>query len=162
MSERFLTVMGKGSISVKPDLIVMSMKLTTATPEYANTMERAASEAEALKNALISIGYDEKALKTTDFHVSMEYNRIKDAKGNWIQKFEGYKCTHSLKLEFDLDMKRLGETLTAIAACGTAPVFQIVFSVKDKNAVSAQLLENAVSNAKEKAAVLARAAGVQL
>ena len=59
-------------------------------------------------------------------------------------------------------MKRLGTTLSAISACGIDPAFQIAFSVKDKNAVSAELLERAVINAKEKAAVLSKAAGVKL
>ena len=59
-------------------------------------------------------------------------------------------------------MKRLGETLSAISSCGAMPELQIAFSVKDKNAVSAELLENAIVNAKEKAEILAKAAGVQL
>jgi uncharacterized protein YggE len=65
-------------------------------------------------------------------------------------------------LEFDLDMKRLGETLTAISSSGASPEFKIAFSVKDKNAVSVKLLENAIINAKEKAAILAKTGGIQL
>jgi len=162
MSERIITVKGTGNVSVNPDLIIITMSLTTSRFDYSQAMERIAVKTESLRNALISIGYEGKALKTTDFNINTKHESYKDAKGDWKQKFAGYSCSHDLKLEFDLDMKRLGETLGAISASTTSPKFQIAFSVKDKNAVQTELLERAVSNAADKAAILARASGVTL
>jgi uncharacterized protein YggE len=162
MNERILTVKGIGNVAAKPDLVVITMNLTVTMPEYAQTMECAAKEIEAMRQALISIGYEQAALKTTDFNISTEYESYKDSNGNYQRRFVGYKCSHALKLEFEFDMKRLGETLTAISTCGVTPEFQIAFSVKDKNAVSAALLESAISNAKEKAAIISKTAGVTL
>ncbi len=40
MSERTITVKGIGSVSAKPDLIVITMNLETITPDYAQTEAR--------------------------------------------------------------------------------------------------------------------------
>ena len=162
MNERTIVVKGTGSISVKPDLTIISMTLKTVTPDYKETMELAAKEVDGLRQALISIGYERETLKTTDFDIKTEYKSFQNEQKVWQQEFIGYSCTHSLKLEFDFDMKRLGETLTAISTCGSEPECHIVFSVKDKTTVSTELLENAVANATDKATILSRAAGVKL
>jgi len=161
-NNRFITVKGIGSITAQPDLTTITMKLETKTMDYEQTMQRATSEIELVRQALISIGHERQALKTIDFNVNTDYDSQRDAEGNFIRRFTGYKCSHALKLEMDFNMKRLGETLDAISASGASPEFQIAFSVKDKAAVSAELLESAIANAKDKAAILAKAANVQL
>jgi uncharacterized protein YggE len=162
MNERTLTVKGIGNVKTAPDLVIILMNLTTTTPDYTKTTECAAMDIEAIRKAIVSTGHDRQALKTTDFNIKTEYESIKDAAGNWKQKFKGYSCIHHLKLEFDLDIKRLGETLTAISKSGANPEFEINFSIKDKAAVQAELLEKAVANAAEKAAILAKASRVSL
>jgi len=170
MSERTIVVKGTGHVSVKPDLTTITMSLTSAKPDYKKTMETAGKDIEAIRQALMSVGHEREALKTTDFRVRTEYDTVKDAmgrdvrdaNGNIQRVFKGYVCNHSLKLEFDFDMKRLGETLMAISTCKSKPTLNIDFSVKDKEAVSIALLENAVANATEKATVMTKAAGVKL
>ena len=162
MNERTITVKGIGSAKAKPDLIVITMNLTAAMPDYNKAMELANMELESIREALVSAGHDKQDLKTTNFNVSIENESYKDAAGNWRSKFIGYSCSHELKLEFDFDMKQLGKTLGAIAASKTNPTFQIAFSVKDKNAVQTDLLKSAVSNATAKAETLTQAMGVKL
>lgn len=162
MNERTLTVKGIGNVKAAPDLVIITMNLTTTTPEYTKTTECAALDIEAIRKAIVSAGHEKQDLKTTDFNIKTEYESVQDAAGNWKRKFQGYSCIHHLKLEFDLDMKRLGETITAISKSGANPEFNITFSIKDKAAVQSELLEKAVSNAAEKAAILAKASGVSL
>lgn len=162
MDEHTILVKGIGNIKAKPDIIILSLTLTTTTPEYIKTTELAALELETLRKAFISTGHEESTLKTTSFNIHAEYEHYNDAYGNRRQKFKGYSCVHCLKLEFDLDMKLLGETLAAMSETKTNPRFEINFSIKDKNAIQADLLENAVFNAMEKASILAKASGVSL
>ena len=162
MNDRIIKVKGIGTVSAKPDLIIITMELDTTEFDYQTTMEKAASELDALRTALISAGYEKDSLKTTDFNINTDYKSIEDSRGNWKRKFIGYKCTHKLKLEFDFSMERLNKTLSAIALCPAKPKLEINFSIKDKNAVSEQLLQSAVKNASEKAAVLAQAANLSL
>lgn len=161
MNERKITVRGEGSLSLKPDLIIMTMTLETKSEEYKKAVDEAAVQINALKGALEAVGFEWDSLKTTDFRVNTEYESVQDGR-SWRQVFVGYKCIHMLKLEFDMDMKRLDKAIFAMSSCGSTPHFEIGFSVKDKNAASERLLTNAVTNARQNAKVLAAAAGVVL
>jgi len=160
--DRFITVRGSGKVTARPDLTILDISLVEQTMEYEQTMKRASAEIDLLRKALVSIGYDRKDLKTTNFKISSEYESYHEGNGKYRKVFSGYRCTHSLKLEFDFDTKRLGETLKAITTSEASPSFRISFSVKDKKAVSEELLVNAIKNASEKAEILTKAAGVRL
>lgn len=162
MNERTITVKGVGSVSKKPDLIVVTMNLETTENDYRKTMLKASDELEKIKNAAASAGHQKDKVKTASFNIDSHYESERDDNGNWKQVFAGYKCRHALKLEFDLDMELLGKTLGAISSSKVEPRLKIAFSLKDTAAVSAELLENAVKNAREKASVLAKASGVNL
>ena len=162
MEKREIVVKGTGKVSASPDLLVIDLNHEVVEPEYDKAMLVATEHLDALRAAVVSAGHDKKSLKTTQFNVNTKYESYRDKSNNYKQKFVGYCCTHGLRLEFDLDMKRLGVTLGAIADCPARPRFSIKFSVKDPTAVSEQLLENAVENAKRKAEVLAKSAGVKL
>ena len=162
MENKVITVKGIGKVSAPPDLLVLELKLETVEPEYELAMRRSKEMLNALSDAIVSAGHDGKHLKTNRFNISSKYENYRDKNNNYKSKFIGYACTHDLRLEFDLDMKKLGATLGAIASCEANPTFKIKFSVKDADAVSAELLENAIKNAKWKAEILARSAGVSL
>lgn len=157
-----ITVKGLGRISVKPNLIVVSMGLDTEGKEYDATIETAAEKLEVLNGSLEAIGFEKASLKTTNFFVRPNYESVRDKNGKYTNVFKGYVCTQNLKLEFDFDMKTLGKVLAAISSSTSMPEFSISFTVKDPKAVSQELLGSAAKNAKEKASVLCAASGVML
>jgi len=161
MNNRELVVKGIGKAAATPDLIVLNINLEVTEPDYERTMQRSAEMLDALRTAITSAGHDGKELKTTSFSINTKYESYKE-KDTYKQRFVGYVCSHGLRLEFDLDMSILATTLGLIARCEADPNFNIKFSVKDPNAVSEQLLESAVANAKWKATILAKSAGVAL
>ena len=67
-----------------------------------------------------------------------------------------------MKIEFDSDNTQLGKILYALANSSLHPEFNISYTVKDREAAKNTLLAKAVSDAKEKAALLAGAAGLTL
>ena len=67
-----------------------------------------------------------------------------------------------MKVEFESDHDRLGKVLYALAHCPVQPEFRLSFTVKDPEAAKNELLGKAVTDAKTKAAVLTRTAGVAL
>lgn len=161
MNNRELVVKGIGKTSAAPDLIVLAMEVEANEKDYEKTMRRAEDMLESLRAAITSAGHDSKKLKTASFNINTKYESYNESNA-WKQRFAGYTCSHSLRLEFDLDMPTLGTTLGAIAVCDAKPEFSIKFTVKDTNAVSERLLESAIENARSKAVVLAKAAGVTL
>ena len=95
----------------------------------------------------------------TDFE-PMDY---KDKDGNWKSKFVGYRYDHIVKVEFPSDNKRLGRILYALANNeALTPDFRFSFFVKDVEGSKNELLGKAVTDAKAKAEVLTKAAGVAL
>lgn len=159
---RTITVKGMGRVTTAPDYVVVSMSLTAQENDYEETMELAAKKIEYLNASLEEIGFEKKSVKTTNFNVRTDYERVKDRNGNYKSVFNGYICSHRLKVEFDFDTKRLAQTLYAISKCLAEPELSISFTVKDPSAVNKELLKSATINAKEKAQILCEASGVEL
>ena len=162
MNGRTITVKGVGSVSAKPDVIVIFMQQKTHEREYDKMMKKAAEDLDGIRKAIAGAGHDPAELKTSRFGVDTDYESKKDSKGNYKRYFKGYICTHCLNFEFDYDAQELGKVLSALAGCEAKPEFSIRFSVKNKDAMKERMLENAVTNAMSKASVLAKAAGVRL
>ena len=141
---------------------MISMSLREANEEYDTAMETASRHLDTLQNALKRLGFAKEDLKSSRFDVSTEYNNERDKNGNYKRVFVGYVVTLQLKLEFDFNMERLAEVLVAIAGCIAQPELNVQFTVKDKEAVNAALLESACDNARAKAKILAGASGVKL
>jgi len=162
MNGKIITVKGVGSVSEKPDVIVIFLTQETLALEYDKTMEKAAADLDEIRKAIAGAGYDTAELKTSSFNVNTNYEHIRDAQGNYKDKFKGYLCTHRLNFEFAYDMKELGKVLTKIAGCKAKPKFTIRFTINDQDAMKERMLEDAVANATSKANVLVKAAGVKL
>jgi len=158
---RVIVIKGVGKATAAPDLVAIEMQLETSEPQYEATMQHAAASIERLREAIEAAGLEGKTLKTTSFNINTKNESYQD-EGTWRQRFVGYSCSHRLRLEFDLDMGLLGKVLGAIAGCEANPNFNIRFTVKDPSAVSQQLLDSAVQNAKWKAEILARSSEVSL
>ena len=160
--ERRITVKGTGQVSIKPDLVVLALRLDSLNMDYEKAMELATRSVEELNTILSEVGFKKEDLKTTNFNVTTQYRNQQNKNGEYIQIFEGYLVNHELKLEFDFDQEQLTRTLSAIALAKATPKLDIQFSIKDKTEVSEQLLFKATENAKNKAVVLAKASGVAL
>ncbi|MCR4671882.1 MAG: SIMPL domain-containing protein [Lachnospiraceae bacterium] len=158
---RTIRVTGKGQIKVHPDMTRITMTLEGKYKEYADALRHSSEDTEALKDVLAPFGFERSDLKTLNFSIDTEYEHY-EAKGVYKQRFAGYKFWHTLKVEFESDNDRLGKILYALAGSPVKPEFRLSYTVKDPEAVKNALLGKAVSDAKEKADVLTRAAGLVL
>lgn len=157
-----ITVKGIGNASVKPDLIVLSLLLSSKSKDYEAAMESAAMKISELNKSLEKIGFEKESVKTTDFNVYTEYESKKDRNGNYLRVFDGYVVKHHLKVSFDFDTKVLGQALGTIASCVAEPELSVSFTVKDSSDINEALLKSAAENAKKKAEILCVASGVSL
>jgi len=159
---REMRVTGRGRISVKPDRIRLMLTLSDVKKDYDKALKEASAKSTELQKAFCGCGFSEEDLKTVNFSVDAEYTGYSDKDGNWKQRFVGYRFNQMLKIEFPLDNDRLGQILYALAKSGVKSEFRIQYTVSDPEACRNELLGKAVSDAKEKAAVLAEASGVKL
>lgn len=163
MAERVMRVTGKGSIKAKPDMTRVTITLKDGRKDYDLTLKALADSTDIVKGLLTNLGFAREDVKTTDYHVDIDNESYHDKNGNWKTKFIGYKYSHTMKVEFESDNGKLGKILTLLANNGSVkPEFNFGFFVKDTEAAKNRLLGKAVADAKNKAEVLAQAAGVTL
>lgn len=158
---RTICVIGKGQIKVKPDMIRVTMTLKGIHKDYQKTLHQSAQDTGQLKDILISFGFKSSDLKTLYFNVDIKYKNYRELSG-YKKKLIGYEFRHVVKIEFEADNKQLGKILYALANCPMKPELRISYTVKNQEAEKNKLLSKAVSDAKEKAEVLADAANVML
>ena len=132
---RTITVKGIGRATAKPDYVVLSMILESKHKDYDKAMDMAASHIQHLNETLAAIGFEKGSVKTTNFNVRTDYDRVKDRNGNYQSVFNGYEVTHNLKLAFDFDTHKLSQALSAIAGCLSHPQLSVAFTVKDATAI---------------------------
>ena len=159
---RTIAVKGIGSLRVKPDYVVVGLELETKDEVYERAMSLSSDLIGELTEALAEIGFAKEDLKTTSFHVRAAYRSEQNETGNYVQVFDGYVCHSGLRISFDLDMQKLGETIGAIGGCRGKPEMNISFTVKEPEAVNSRLLRASADNAKGKAELLCEASGVCL
>ena len=157
---RTIRVTGKGQIKVHPDMTRITITLTGIYPEYADMLRHSSEDTEQLRDTLTPFGFLKTDLKTLRFDVDTEHESYRE-RDIWKQKFIGYKYEHILKVEFESDNELLGKLLYVLAHCPLHPEFRISYFVKDPEATKNELLGNAISDAKEKAVVLTKAAGIK-
>ena len=158
---RIIRVTGRGQMKLRPDTTEITMTISGVYREYADALEHSASDTETLRDALVPFGFARTDLKTLQFGVEPEYESYQD-QGVYRSRFAGYRFRHVLKVRFASDNALLGKVLYALAHSAAEPELQIGYTVRDTEAAKNLLLEKAVADAKAKAEVLSKAAGVTL
>lgn len=159
--ERTMKVTGKGKIAAKPDTIRLVITETGMKKEYAETIKESARMKQELNEVLESVGLKKSDLKTLSFDIDTAYESYQE-KGAWKRKMVGYTFTHRMKVEFPLNNEFLGKVLGAVADCVGKPEFSILFTVADPEPVKNELLAKAIEDSRNKAKIMAAAAGVSL
>ena len=158
---RTIRVTGKGNLKIHPDMTRITVTLTEVYKEYSEALKHSSEDTEKLKDLLSKFGFKRADLKTFDFNVDTEYEGY-TKNGAYKQRLVGYRYRHIMKVEFDSDNDRLGKVLYALSNSELQPEFNISYTVKDREAAKNELLSKAITDAKEKAAVLTQAAGITL
>lgn len=162
MSERIITVRGKGNVSERPDLVEIGMKLESKNYDYERAMTMASQSIQELAKKVESLGFDRKELKTTSFAIDTDYEGYRDAENNYHSRFVGYLVGQQMNLSFDFDSEKLGKVLKGISETSARPELTIRFSVKDKELLEEKLLADAAKNARRRAELLTEASGAKL
>ena len=157
--ERKLQITGKGNLSIAPDLLIIGFEVKAHEWEYENSISRLNDKVEQLRQIIEKENVDRKQLKTKGFDVRRDSSWNKKTEKS---EFNGFKASHDLELELPLDQSLINRLLGKIATTLDDLDFRINFGVKDPEPYHRELLKNAIQKAKENAALIAEASGVQL
>ena len=152
-----INVTGTGEVYLEPDVAYVTIGVRSESEDASSAMDDNNVLAQAVKDALLKIGIDEKDIQTTSFNVY------------WNDKWQpdGLSSTKVYVIENMMDVTvrnfdNLGDALDAALGAGANSVYNIRFDVADKGDAFSTARTLAVQNAQKQAAELAVAAGVEL
>jgi uncharacterized protein YggE len=156
-TERFITVVGEGTAGVIPDIAVIQAGVTTQ-----GKTARAASEAnsktmEQVLAALKSGGIAERDVQTSQFSI----RPVRDSRREGDNRIVGFQATNQVSVNVRA-LARLATVLDQMIAAGANDVSGIHFTLSQRSTLLDKARSDAVADARRKAEVLAKAAGVRL
>jgi uncharacterized protein YggE len=156
---RTLNITGKGNVSVKPDIIILSFEIDLIEMEYGATVDKLNERVESLRKIIVGNGIPKDNIKTKVFSISTETEWDKKKE---TRVFVGFRARHDLELEIPFDNVLTNTIIRGIARLNENIEFRVSFGVKDKDKYQSQLIENAIENALEHAKTITKATGVIL
>ena len=160
--DKTLKVIGKASLSIKPDLTSIKFTLAKTKTNYEELIAEVDNDTNLLKDILVNLGFIRTDVKTKNFIIEPNYEQIKDNDGKYINKLVGYKYTETINISFNKNHKLLTNILNEVAKTKLNPQINIEYSLKAENRLKAKLVNEAVKDAKNKAKILAKAVGIIL
>ena len=157
--ERTIHITGKGYLKETPDQIRFSFDVNDHQWEYGDAIDRVNTKVEVLKELVNTAGIERSAVKSTAF--SIDKSTTYDEKKKQYN-FNGYIATHKMILRIPLDNNLINRVIKLITEHFSDLDFRIKFEIADPRNKEAELIENAVQNARENAEILAKASGVKL
>ena len=156
LAEGDLHVTGTGTVYMEADRVSVQMGVRFSGEDVALLQQQANETVRNICDSLEAAGLDKKDISTANIYLYPQY----DYSGE-TEKIVGYTINNSLSV-VTADIENIGTYIDIAFAAGANTFDSINFSVKDDSAARKQALELAVQNAREKAEVIAMAAGRQL
>ncbi|SDK79731.1 SIMPL domain-containing protein [Paracoccus chinensis] len=153
-----INVQGEGRASVAPDLATVSLGVTTQAPTAAQAMSDNATRQTAIIEALRAQGVAPADLQTQGLSLSPLQDYSREGQPPVIT---GYQAQNIVTARIR-DLPRLGAILDTMVGAGATDVQGITFSREDAAATEDRARTEAVTEARRRAEVIARAAGMEL
>lgn len=154
-----ITVIGQGRITVVPDMANVTLGVTsqgeTASDALTQNSEIMNGVIVALKNAQI----DRKDIQTNNLKLQPIWNNRQN--NGEAPKIEGYCASNNLSVRVQ-QLDKLGEVLDVVTETGANNFNGLRFDLKDRKSVTDQAHIGAIQDARAKATLYAKAAGVRL
>ena len=153
-----IVVSAEGKVYANPDIAMMNFSVVSRGASVATITTENTRKMNAIVAGMKALGIDEKDIKSTSVYLNPEYDYSDDAIPN---KIIGY----SLSQELEVKVRQTGKTgdvLQKAITEGANQVGQVYFTIDEPEQLKSQARELAFTKAKEKAATLARQAGVSL
>ena len=154
-----LQVSGQGRLSVPPDLGVLSIQLKCISLNFNESIVKLNKKSQDISNKIAALGFGKNAIKTTDFQI----NNYSIYRNN--QNIDsGYIATQNVEVEFKNNKESIAKFINAFSKSKTDVGLNFSFKLSDSLKANTQkeIIKLSVSDAKEKAKVLAESAAIKL
>jgi len=147
---RTITVVGEGSVKIKPDVAQANIGVEVVEPTVKEASRGARDTMEAVLKALTEQGVDEKDIQTSGFSVWTERPYGPEGPSDEVL----YHVSHQVAVTVR-DLDTVGTVLDAAIEAGANNIYGVTFSLADPSQVESRARKEAVANAQAKAQELA-------
>ena len=163
MEQKIIQVTGRGFVHIVPDVTRLELKLISLHDSYQEAYEQTKNDTEKLNTIMEAAGLNKNLAKTVRLDIDKKTINQYDKYKNYIgEKFLGFQLDHIVKINLNMDTVVLNKLVKGIGEELKQAEINIGYSVKDNRPIQLLLLERAVKDAKEKAQIMAKAAGCKL
>lgn len=154
---RTLSVNGNGVVTLEPDIAMIQIGVQTENKNAQEAVAENNQQTQQLFDALAAAGIAENDIKTSNFSIYPRQEWDQDGKPVGVT----YMVNNTVSMTIR-DLTQVGSVLDAAVQAGANNIHGIQFDVENREAAQQQAMTAAVENARERAEVLAAAAGVEL
>lgn len=163
MSETTISVQGKGSIHVVADVTRLEITIERVFPDYQKAFAQAKDNSAWLVKILEFNKKPGKLAKTVKFDISDHEENEYDEKGHYIGKIcDGFDLEQGIKIDLPIDNVLTNNIVRGVGKFIPGAQINIGYTVQDPRPYQMKMLARAISDAKEKALIMAEAAGCTL
>ena len=153
-----VVVVGDGRVTVAPDYAQIASGVTTRGKTVKEASDANSKTMAAIIKALLDSGVAQNDIQTSRFSVQPVYL---PQEPRTEPKLAGYSVSNQVRAKIR-QIDKLGEILDRLITAGATDVGNIEFLVSDPSKALDQAREAAIADARRKAEVYARAAGIRL
>jgi hypothetical protein len=155
---RIIAVTGEGRVDAAPDLATLTAGVQTEARLAGEALAANSTAMQAVLAAVAAAGVAPEDVQTTQFSIDPVWGQT-DAAGQ--PRVTGYSATNMVTVRLR-DVAGLGALIDAIGTAGGNRVFGVAFALAEPRAAMDEARAEAVADARAKAELFARAAGVAL
>jgi len=152
-----ITVTGKGSVKVKPNIATIDLGVQTQNADAAAAQAANSERATTVVAALKALGVKDEDIQTNNYYMYPQYDYSTKGEATII----GYTVQNTISVTLR-NIDSVGAAVDAAIASGANISNGIRFSIDDSSAYYAEALALAVASAKQKASAIAGALQVSV
>ncbi|HKP52095.1 MAG TPA: SIMPL domain-containing protein [Chloroflexia bacterium] len=151
-----ITVRGSGSITAKPDMLVVNVGASYQESTIKATQTKVSAAMDAMAAKLKAAGIEEKDYRTVQYTVEpvMDYGSANDKGMMGVPKLTGFRVTSMLEVTFR-DPLKAPDVLDQLVSAGANTLYNVGYTFSNPDRLSQQAYENAVKDAEARATRLA-------
>jgi len=160
-----LTASGMGSVSVAPDIAIVSIGVVSRAATAREALSANNGDVAKVIETIQATGVKDADIGTSGFSVSPIYEskppRVKDNEMEQPPRITGYQVSNEVRVTIR-DIANSGAVLDKVVSAGANQIGSIQFDVSDRQKPADEALGKAIADARRQAELMAEAAGVRL
>ena len=153
-----VSVSGVGIVTTTPDTASVQLGVTVTQPTLADAQSQASTQMQAVIDALLAAGVEDKDIQTSSYYVTVLQNYDSSGNPSEVSNFQVQNMVNVVVR----NIENVGPVLDGAVAAGANTVYGVNFYLEDDSAASSEARALAVQDAEKRAQELAEAAGMTL